>query len=187
MMADSEITVLTKKVTQPIILIPLPSKSCNENWDYTKKGIDWDCDCAEGKEQSPIDLPVPNKALGSPAKPLFQYDEVLPRNTITTDDGQTKSENLKIKYVNSTLKILHKDFGRVVTLDGSVYVAEEIVFHTPSEHTINGKTYDLEMQIIHSGQTVGDIAKHVVLSFLFEKKPGVYNKFIDDVDFFQFT
>ena len=42
----------------------------------------------------------------------------------------------------------------------------------------------MEIQIIHEGQTKGDIAKHVVLSFLFEKKPGVYNKFIDDIDFF---
>jgi len=42
----------------------------------------------------------------------------------------------------------------------------------------------MEMQVIHSGQTKGDLAKHVVLAFLFEKKPGAYNKFIDDVDFF---
>jgi len=42
----------------------------------------------------------------------------------------------------------------------------------------------MEMQVIHYGQTKGDIAKQIVLSFLFKKKPGVYNKFIDDVDFF---
>jgi len=82
------------------------------------------------------------------------------------------------------LRIFHKYFGKIVTLDGAVYHAEEIVFHTPSEHTINGVRYDMEMQIIHYGQTKGDIAKQVVLSFMFERKPGVYNKFIDDVDFF---
>jgi len=91
---------------------------------------------------------------------------------------------LKIILDNSVLKIKNKSFGKVITLNGSIYVAEEIVFHTPSEHKINGKQYDLEMQVIHTGQTKGDIAKHVVLSFLFEKKPGVYNKFLDDVDIF---
>ena len=40
------------------------------------------------------------------------------------------------------------------------------------------------MQVIHYGKTKGDIAKQIVLSFLFKKSPGVYNKFIDDLDFF---
>ena len=71
-----------------------------------------------------------------------------------------------------------------MTLDGSVYFAEEIVFHTPAEHTINGKRFDMEMQIIHYGKTKGDIAKQVVLSFLFEKQPGASNQFIDSLDFY---
>ena len=49
--------------------------------------------------------------------------------------------------------------GKIVTLDGAIYVAEEIVFHTPSEHTIQGKRFPLEVQIIHYGQSKGDIAK----------------------------
>jgi len=75
-------------------------------------------------------------------------------------------------------------FGKAVTLDGAVYYAEEIVFHTPSEHKIDGKQYDMEVQILHYGQTKGDIAKQLTLSFLFETKAGIYNKFIDDIDFF---
>ena len=71
-----------------------------------------------------------------------------------------------------------------MTLDGAVYYAEEIVFHTPSEHRINGKQYELEVQIIHYGQSKGDIAKQLVLSFLFEARAGIYNKFLDDIDFF---
>jgi len=89
-----------------------------------------------------------------------------------------------VKNLDNSLRIFHKYFGKVVTLDGAVYHAEEIVFHTPSEHTINGVRYDMEMQVIHYGQTKGDIAKQVILSFLFKRKPGVYNKFIDDIDFF---
>lgn len=183
-LADSEITILTKKVTQPIILVAQPNRVCNDQWDYSRNGSDWECDCQEGKEQSPIDLPNKENAIGSPAKPLFQYDEVPSTRTVTTEEGLTKSENIKIQYSDSTLKIKNTEFGKVVTLDGSVYLATDIHFHTPSEHTINGKHYDMEMQIIHSGQTKGDIGKQVILSFLFEKKPGAYNKFIDDIDFF---
>ena len=80
--------------------------------------------------------------------------------------------------------MFHPRFGKVVTMDGAVYYAEEIVFHTPSEHTLEGKKYDMEIQIIHYGQTKGDIAKQIVLSFLFEKRPLGYNRFLDDIDFF---
>jgi carbonic anhydrase len=82
------------------------------------------------------------------------------------------------------LRIKHDSFGKTVTPDGSVYFAQEIVIHTPAEHMINGKKYDMEIQIIHNGKSVGDIGKQLILSFIFEKEAGVYNKFIDDLDFF---
>jgi len=44
-------------IKQPIYLMPLPSPICNENWNYDKKGLDWNCKCMEGHLQSPIDLP----------------------------------------------------------------------------------------------------------------------------------
>jgi hypothetical protein len=44
-------------VRKPVILIPLPSKSWNENWNYDDHGANWECKCAEGLEQAPIDLP----------------------------------------------------------------------------------------------------------------------------------
>jgi carbonic anhydrase len=69
-------------------------------------------------------------------------------------------------------------------MDGAVYYAEEIVIHTPAEHTIQGKKYDMELQIIHYGQSKGDISKQIVLSFLFERTPGEVNPFIEDLNYF---
>jgi hypothetical protein len=46
-LADSQV-VVERKVTQPIILIPLSSPKCNENWDYSKKGSNCNCECSEG-------------------------------------------------------------------------------------------------------------------------------------------
>ena len=171
--------------TQQILLIPLPSEKCNENWNYYQKGSDWQCICKEGKEQSPIDLPTSDMAIKSAIKPIFEYEVISSINSFDTIDGiQTKDTKIQFKYLLNALRIFHPNMGKITTLDGSVYIAEEIVFHTPSEHKINGEQFDMEMQIIHYGRTKGDISKQVILSFLFKKKPGWGNKFIEKIDFF---
>ena len=178
-------TIIEQKVTQPIIVIPLPSKECNEFWNYKKQGNDWNCDCSEGKEQSPIDLPEGNFAVSSPVKPIFNYDTIVAKQTQDSFDGFLRTnEYMKIFYDHGLIKIKHPNMGNVITLDGSVYKAQEIIFHTPAEHTIKGKKYDMEVQIVHYGQTKGDIAKQLVVSFMVESRPGVYNKFFDEVDYF---
>jgi carbonic anhydrase len=153
---------------------------CNQNWNYYKNGVDWECLCKEGKEQSPIDLPKPNQAIKSIIKPFFQYDYF--------NDKDTK---LKIEHFNNALNIQAntellkiRGFGKVVTHDGTVYYATDIRFHTPSEHTIDGVRFPLEVSIIHDAKTKGDYGKKVIVSFLFVAKPGVYNKFIDSIEFF---
>jgi len=175
--------MVIQKVNQPLIIIPQPSHNCNEKWDYSHFGSDWECECAEGKEQSPIDLPKPEQAILSAVKPHFDYIEFgSVKGNILSDISLSKP--LKIKYSYESLRIKYNNMGKVVTLDGVVYIAEEIVFHTPSEHTINGERFDMEMQVIHKGKTKGDIAKKVVFSVLFKQKPGVYNKFLEKIDVF---
>lgn len=187
-MADDSGKLIVKTIIQPTILIPLASHTCNDNWNFKMKGRDWECECKEGKEQSPINLPPKNKAIDTGVKPLFQYTELDVNREEENLLGETvtvsNNSGSKISFEQGAIRIKNKDFGRVVTMDGAIYYAEEIVFHTPAEHTIDGKRHEMEMQIIHYGQTKGDTAKQVVLSFLFEKKAGVYNKFIDDLDFF---
>lgn len=173
-----------KKVIQPYVIVPIPSRKCNEDWDYQKQGDDWECDCKEGREQSPIDLPEKHVAINTSDVPNFKYHPVEKvAKKYNNEGGQTETENLKFKLEENLLR-LKANFGKAVTPDGAVYFAEEIVFHTPADHQINGKTYDMEVQIIHNGKSKGDIGRQMVLSFLFEKTPGVYNKFIDDFDFF---
>lgn len=136
-------------------------------------------------EQAPIDLPPKEKAIDSSASPIFKFSTVNPKIVKTLEGGRTRdTETLKIKLENNALRIDYQNFGRTVTPDGSVYDAEEIVIHTPAEHQIDGKKFPMELQIIHHGKSVGDIGKQLIVSFLFDKKAGVYNKFIDDLDFF---
>lgn len=176
--------VVEQKVYQPIILIPQESPHCNQDFNYAKMGSDWECTCKEGREQSPIDIET-SKVFKSQALPVFTFQEVDAISPVTSLDGtMIAKEHIKIKYWGNAIRIFHTNFGKIVTLDGTVYHAEEIVFHSPAEHTLNGVRHEMEMQVVAYGQSKGDIAKQVVISFLFEQKPGVYNKFIDDIDFF---
>ena len=172
------------EVIQPDVVIPLPSRNCNEFWNYNSQGTDWECVCSEGKEQSPIDLPDARETIASPVKPLFQYKTLGKNYDKDTLDGfQRKDSPMQILNEDGFIEIVNYDFGKLVTLDGAVYRAERVSFHTPSNHKIKGKQFPLEISIIHYGISKGDIAKQVVLNFLFEKKAGVFNMFIDDIDF----
>lgn len=180
-------TVIKKTIIDATIVIPQPSKNCNEKWNYDNHGDDWECLCKQGDSQSPIDLPDldDSSLIYSPITPLFQFEEVPAKVPVTTVEGEyIEDGNIKIKYLNGAIRVLHPNLGKAVTLNGSVYIAEEISVHTPSEHTRDGKRLDMEIQIIFYGVSKGDIAKQVVLSFLFEKKPGYYNRFVDDLDFY---
>lgn len=177
--------IIERKIEQPFIVIPIPQEFCNSKWDYEENGNNWQCLCKEGTEQSPIDLPPPKKAIDSSAKPIFDYLVVGPLHSDSGLDGKVKAGTpIRIEHDHGSLKIFHSNLGKIVTLDGTVYIAEEIVFHTPSEHTINGEKFPMEMQVVHRAKTRGDYGKQLILSFLFKAKAGVYNKFIDSLDFF---
>lgn len=178
-------------ITQPLIIVPTATPLCNENWNYKSKGADWECYCSDGQMQSPIDLPTKEEATPSPIKPVMNYDVIKAGEPAESIDMMNRVEeasgiddSVKIRYHNGAIKILHPNLGKVVKIDGSVYMGEEIQFHTPSEHTIAGQRFDMEMHVIHYGYSQGDIAKQLVLSFLFKISPGKYNRFIDSLDFY---
>jgi len=182
---DSIIPPIIKKELKHVIIIPTASKSCNEGWNYANKGRDWECTCKEGVIQSPINLPEKKEAVKTNLSPLFSYERVNVNEEECTSDGLIEEgKKITIRHSKNNIRIFHPNMGKIVAIDGSVYVAEEIVFHTPSEHKINGQQFDMEMQVIHYGKTKGDIANQVVLSILFKSSPGHYNKFLDKIDFF---
>lgn len=67
-----------------------------------------------------------------------------------------------------------KDLFGTITPD---FMANKFTFHSPSEHTINGKHYDLEMQIEHEiVHNVSDpgIVTHAMIALVFSVEE--YNK-----------
>jgi carbonic anhydrase len=178
-------TVIEKFEIDPEIILPKKTKFCNENWNYDNHGDDWECGCKEGNQQSPINLPKISEAIDSPVTPIFNFHLIPALNKKSTIDGYIKKNTYtKIKLEENCLRIIHPNMGKITEINGSIYEAEEITFHTPSEHLIDGRRYDMEMQVVFYGSTKGDIAKNVILSFLFEKKNGYYNRFLDDIDFY---
>jgi len=162
--------IIIKKVfQQPIFLLPIPSTMCNEQWDYSKQGEDWTCDCKKGKNQSPIDLPIVSETIPLKGKPIFYFTNIY-----------HEESPIKFSYEDNVLKLTSRSFGQVVTQKREPFNATEIVFHTPSEHSINGKFYDMEMQVIYKGTE--DLTKKLILVFLIEKAPGKYNQFFDQIN-----
>lgn len=78
----------TLEITKPIVIIPTPSPHCNQKWNYNKFGDDWECDCKEGVEQSPIDLPKLDDTIQTDVAPLFRYNKVRAKDVDPTVDGK---------------------------------------------------------------------------------------------------
>jgi carbonic anhydrase len=52
-------------------------------------------------------------------------------------------------------------FGRIIDSDYTEYESYEIRFHTPAEHTIEGRKFDLEIQLVYRPTSDGDYKKKV--------------------------
>merc|ERR1719362_1337666 len=118
---DTKVITKTVEITQPIVIVPTASAHCNQNWNYQKFGDDWECDCREGSEQSPIDLPKIDQTIPTGVAPLFRYVKVKAKDVDpTVDETYTTTENtLRIELKENLIRLLHPDFGRLITVDGA--------------------------------------------------------------------
>jgi len=88
--------------------------------------------CSQGRNQSPIDL------SGAVDADLDELILDYPNRGLVgeVNNGHTIQENLKP--------------GNFVTIQGHKYEAKQFHFHSPSEHRIDGKSYPLEVHLVHS-------------------------------------
>lgn len=87
--------------------------------------------CAGGTEQSPIDL-VAGAAVGD--YPAVEYD-YGPRTGTVVNTGRTIQVNV--------------DRGSGITVGGARYELLQFHFHHPSEHTVGGERFPMEMHLVH--------------------------------------
>lgn len=102
--------------------------------------------CATGEMQSPVD--IDNTTPSALGDVQFNYK---PSKLTVVDAGYT----VQVNY----------DEGSSVTFDGHTYMLKRIVFHTPSEHTIEGKRTRMEIQLVHEDA----FGRMVIVSVLGER------------------
>jgi carbonic anhydrase len=87
--------------------------------------------CATGVEQSPIDL------TSAEAFDLVDVQTDYHESALTIlNNGHTIQANY--------------DAGSAMTVNGDTYELKQFHFHTPSEHTIDGEAFPLEVHFVHA-------------------------------------
>ena len=126
-----------KNLLNFFIIILLFAASCEESWNY-KDQDKWSKaypQCA-GKYQSPVD--IQGAVTDSNLSPLFI--------------DYYASDSIHIKNTGTTVKLSHLS-GSVITPDtsyyGHQYYLANIHFHTPSEHTVGGKHFPVEIHFVN--------------------------------------
>lgn len=103
--------------------------------------------CSEGTMQSPIDFTKTYQA--SLKAPIFRYGN---GKATVFDNGHS----FEAMAVNASA-------DNSVTLGGKDYALVQFHFHTPSEHTVNGKHYPLEVHFVNKAAD-GELAVFGVLA-----------------------
>lgn len=110
--------------------------------------------CAEGRNQSPIDL---SGFVDAELKPIeFAYE---PGGKEVWNNGHT----IQVNYAP----------GSMITIDNHEFELRQFHFHAPSEDTIEGRSYALEAHLVHV-DAEGNVA---VVAVLFEE--GASNATLD--------
>lgn len=111
--------------------------------------------CGNGKGQSPIALSSSGK--GGDAKWTFNYGSTLLR--------MAHHEHVDALVDNGHTIQVSVEEGSTLALNDRVYTLKQFHFHTPSEHTLDGKNLPMEMHMVHQDSSGG----FAVVSILFEE------------------
>jgi carbonic anhydrase len=112
--------------------------------------------CETGKYQSPID--IDNAVVSSPSTIKFNYSSVP---LVVVNNGHT----IQVNYPE----------GSTVNINGNEYALLQFHFHTPSEHTEEGRASAMELHLVHRN----DAGKLAVVGVMLEK--GNANPAIDTI------
>ena len=154
-----------KKLTSLLLCLALILSACathksssdERNELYTLPGLD------HGLLQSPINiLSFKEKTTGHLEITVHFQDEIA-----------------AIQNLGHTVQLDFSE-GSDISYNGLTYNFNQIHFHTPSEHLIDGVTYPMELHVVTSIPTKdkSDVPRYLVLAFLF--KMGKANPFINE-------
>lgn len=90
--------------------------------------------CSSGKQQSPIDIQS-SAASNNLDNIVFNYQSISPE---VLNNGHTIQANYAA--------------GSGIEVNGKHYDLLQFHFHTPSENTVDGKPYNMEMHLVHKSK-----------------------------------
>ncbi len=117
--------------------------------------------CAKGQSQSPVNIISADATALSNAHKLSFHEDKAPELSHEVDNGHA-------------IKITPEGNGGI-TVNGVDYKLVQYHFHGKSEHTIDGKRYDMVMHMVHQNQE-GKLAVVAVMM-----KEGEHNKALEKV------
>jgi len=145
--ADAESKATEAKPAEAKPIEKKPAKP-NNKAEEAKKNLAWSYDgkegpehwgklseefsmCSAGSTQSPIDI---EESLDANLKPLKLLQKFPAKEILQT---------------NHSIQLNFRD-GNIVAIDNITFKLKQANFHTPSEHSIQGKSFPLEAQFLHS-------------------------------------
>lgn len=145
------------------------SEGSDKGWDYRTMGDDWgDMGECGGPNQSPIDL-VRYVDVQGQTKYLLWFDYYKDPSVNSSTVGQLVNDGHGVSFRNEDLGV---DMG-FVKIGKEEYTASEYIFHAPSEHSMDGAVFPLELQIYNKGT---DGKGTVAVAILFRE--GASNPFL---------
>lgn len=109
--------------------------------------------------------------------------EVLGAAVVTSE---LEGGDVDLNYLSSSASLVTCDDVVQVNWDGGfvrvgehLYSAKQIIFRIPSEHTIRGKQYPLELNVVHVTEVEGLPPRVSILAILFEESLETTDEFLD--------
>ena len=94
--------------------------------------------CGDGRSQSPIDIAAPTRGATTPLKTEFPPAELRIAHNAHVADGINNGHTIQINYTGEAR----------LTLGDVSYKLVQYHFHSPSEHTVDGKHFPMEMHMV---------------------------------------
>jgi carbonic anhydrase len=114
---------------------------------------------------------------------------LIPNSNVYFIGNEGNITNVTVENITTTIKVFFSD-GVLVTWDytSTLRMFQPIQFHihAPSEHTFNGKNYDMEVHVVHQEYNTDKLAVLAIFfdtanggntdnTFIASLKPGVNN------------
>ena len=140
-----------------------------KHWDYSQNGPthwkEFSKTCGAGKHQSPINIQTGKTMSMNHSYDLSMFEDI-PSIAAVIDNGHS-------------IKVTPKK-GGAITLHGELFYLLQFHFHGKSEHTVDGKRYDMVAHMVHQNPKTKQLA---VVAIFFEEGESspILDSIIDNV------